>query len=42
MDGLKLILAVVVAGCTVFAPAYAKTNDTPYFAIWLSQWPSIR
>ena len=38
MDGLKLILALLVAGSTVLAPAYAKTNDTPYFAIWLSQW----
>lgn len=38
MDGLKLILALLVVGSTVLAPAYAKTNDTPYFAIWLSQW----
>lgn len=41
MDGLKLILALVVTGSTVFAPAYAKTNDAPYFAIWLSQWEEI-
>lgn len=36
MDGLKLILALLIAGSIVLAPAYAKTNDAPYFAIWLS------
>jgi len=38
MEGRKLILTLILAGSTAFAPAYARTSDAPAFGVWLAQW----